>query len=338
MKTPEKELQDIRMDIGYLKAIEYKGVEKRQLVSIGMKQRVVEFDEMTVDTLRSLEENNRRSPWPSTAAALLEMQPPLETLAYEARDRHALQLRYISVTSPGLDFDTTRKHANIRLGIASVDTPWAIRTQVRTIIDQAKEAILGPRPQVNEPETPEVPVQQSDSVMKYKMQIDGGHFRLEPLIDVRLPLTKFFGDRYTGLSFETLLDRVSFRYGKHAPADALYQRGLSLEQLAELSENVRLRILLFIKDLKPLEAALGVKPESNSFLRCRAVNKGIVKMAKKVGKSQPSRTNGSAKKPKTRRQELVTELLGMDDDAMEELFTMYTRSQKAKKRANTAEY
>jgi hypothetical protein len=34
----------------------------------------------------------------------------------------------------------------------------------------------------------------------------------------------------------------------------------------------------------------------------------------------------------------VTELLRMDDDSMEELFTMYTRSQKAKKRANTAEY
>jgi hypothetical protein len=237
-----------------------------------------------------------------------------------------------------LDCDITRKHANIRVGIASVDAPWAIRTQVRTIIDQAKESVLGPRPQVDETGTPEVPVQKIDSVMKYKMQIDGGHIRLEPLIDVRLPLTKFFGDRYSGLSFETLLDRVSFRYGQHAPADSLHQRGLSLEQLAELSENVRLRILLFVKDLKPLEAALGVKPESNSFLRCRAVNKGIVKMAKKVGTSQPSRTSGVAKKPTTRRQELVNELLRMDDDAMEELFTIYSRSQKTKKRATTAEY
>lgn len=338
IKAPEKELQDIRFDVGYLKAIEYKGVEKKQLVSIGMKQRVVEFDEMTVETLATIEESSRRSPWPSTAAALLEMQPPLETLAYEARDRHALQLRYISVNSPGLDCDTSRKHANIRVGIASVDAPWAIRTQVRTIIDQARVSVLGPRPKVDEPGTPEVPVQQSDALMKYKMQIDGGHIRLYPLIDVRLPLTKFFGDRSSGLSFETLLDRVSFRYGQHAPADALHQRGLSLEQLAELSENVRLRILLFIKDLKPLEAALGVKPESNSFLRCRAVNKGIVRMAKKVGTSQPSRTSDSAKNPTTRRQELVTELLRMDDDAMEELFTMYTRSQKTKKRANAAEY
>jgi hypothetical protein len=340
MKAPEKELQDIRIDVGYLKAIEYKGVERKQLVSIGMKQRVVEFDEVTVETMRTLEENNLRSPWPSTAAALLEMQPPLETLAYEARDRHALQLRYISVNSPGLDYDTTRTHANMRVGIASLDAPWAIRTTVRTILDQARESVLGPQPIVNEPGTPEVPEQQSDSLMKYKMQIDGGHMRLDPVMDVRLPLTKFFGERSsdTGLSFETLLDRVSLRYGQHAPADSLHQRGLSLEQLAELSENVRLRILLFIKDLKPLEVALGVKPESNSFLRCRAVNKGIVRMAKKVGKSLQSRTNGSAEKPTTRRQELVTELLRMDDDSMEELFTMYTRSQKAKKRANTAEY
>jgi hypothetical protein len=335
LKALENQLQDIRIDVGYLKVIEHKGVERKQLVSIGMKQRVVEFDEMTVETMTK-EENNRRSPWPSTAAALLEMQPPLETLPYEARDRHALQFRYIKVNSPGLDYDTIRTHANIRVGIASVDAPLAIRTDARTILDQARESVLGPRPEASEPGTPEEPVPKSDALMKYKMQIDGGHVRLDPKIDVRLPLTKFCGERSsdTGLFFETLLDRVSLRYGEHAPADSLHQRGLSLEQLAELSENVRLRILLFVKDLRPLEAALGVAPESNSFLRCRAVNKGIVKMAKKVRKSQESRTSESAVKPTTRRQELVTELLRMDDDSMEELWAMYTSRQKAKKRAN----
>jgi hypothetical protein len=66
---------------------------------------------------------------------------------------------------------------------------------------------------------------------------------------------------------------------------------------------------------------------------------------------------GSTRKPTTRRQELVAELLRMDDDSMEEIWTMlvaellrmdddsmeeiwtmYTHKQKAKKRANTAQY
>ena len=47
-------------------------------------------------------------------------------------------------------------------------------------------------------------------------------------------------------------------------------KGLSLQQLAVLPETVRLRILLFLKDLRPLEAALGLPPSSNSFLRCRS--------------------------------------------------------------------
>jgi hypothetical protein len=340
MKTPEKELQDLRFDVGYLKAIEYKGVERKKLVSLGMRQRVVEFDEMTAETMMTKEENNRRPPWPSTAAALLEMQPPLETLVYEARDRHALQMRYIKVTNPGLNCDTIRTHANIRVGVASVDAPYAIRTEVRTILSEARESVLGPRPEASEPATPEVPQQKTDSLMKYKVQIDGGHIRLDPVIDVLLPLTTFGGDRSsdTGLFFETLLERVTFRYGQRAHADSSIFRGLSLEQLAELSDNVRLRILLFIKDLRPLEIALAVKPESNSFLRCRAVNKGIVKMAKKVAKSHPSHANDSERKPTTRRQELMAELLRMDEDSMEELWTMYTRRQKTKQRANTAQY
>ena len=343
LTAPERPFQDTRLDVGFFKAIEYKGVERKQLISLGMKQRVVDFDEMTVETLMTREGNNQRSPWPSTAAALLEVQPPLETLVYEARDGHGVQLRYITVTDHGVDTDTIRSHANIRVGVASVDVPYAIRTQIRTIFTEAREAMLGPRLET-ETISPTETANAVESLTEYKFQIDGGHIRLDPFIDIRLPQTKFAGQRSSdnGLLFETLLERVNLRYGKRAPVNNVISRGLSLEQLAELSENVRLRILLFLKDLKPLETALGVKPEANSFLRCRAVNKGIVKMAKKIGKSHHSRMTGRdcERRPTNRRQELMAELLGMDEDSLEELWGIYTRSQRiaAKRRANTSQF
>ena len=47
----EKQFQDIRLDVGHLTATEYSGVEPQPLLSIGLRQRVVEFDEVTMETL-----------------------------------------------------------------------------------------------------------------------------------------------------------------------------------------------------------------------------------------------------------------------------------------------
>ena len=335
-RTHEKSLQDLRLDVGYLTLKEYKGTESNLLLSLGLRQRVVEFDDMTIETMKTREELSDRSPWPSTAAALLEVQPPLETLVYEERDRHALQFRYVVVGVPDEDPDRRWTHVNVRFGPSSVDAPFTIKDQVPMVYSGAQACVFGqpdagakPEEAVNTASSPSI-----KAIMKYKVQLDGGRVRLHPRIDMKVPLTVLVGERSSelGLSFQTALDRVNFSYGERYPEPrALECGGLSLAQLAELSESVRLRILLFLPSLDALERALYIKPEANSFLRCRSVNKAILKMAKRVGRRARLSTRTLSNDPNklmNRRQELMAELLKMDDDTLEDLVMVHRRYQR----------
>jgi hypothetical protein len=140
-----RSFQDIRLDIGHVTAMEYKGVSKKQIISLGLRQRAINFDEMTIETLRTKEELSNRSPWPSTAAALLDVQPPLETLAYEERDRHGVQFRYFSVSRQDEQKQSTRSHVHLRIGPASVDVQYAIKDQIPAIIREARITLFGRR-------------------------------------------------------------------------------------------------------------------------------------------------------------------------------------------------
>jgi len=103
-----------------------------------------------------------------------------------------------------------------------------------------------------------------------------------------------------------------------------------LSQLAKLPENVRLRVLLFLKDLKPLETALGLPGASNSFLRCRSVNKGIVKVSKKLQRKMALDNEGEngAGEAVGKRQVLMSELLALDDATLEDLLDEHHRKQR----------
>jgi hypothetical protein len=121
------------------------------------------------------------------------------------------------------------------------------------------------------------------------------------------------------------------QYGESPNPTWSHQSGtLDLQQLAALPEGVRLRILLCLKDLKPLEKALGVEKASSSFLRCVAVNKGLVKMAKRVISKplkQHQRHQSSQPLPRTR-QELLTELLKLDNHSLSDLLSTHELQKK----------
>jgi len=335
LAADEKSFQDLRFDIGHLTTQEYKGTEDKQIISIGLRKRVVEFDEMTIETLKTLEEMSNRPPWPNTAAALLDVQPPLETLMYEVRDRHAIQMRYISVLDPSSAIThRKRTHAYVRFGPASIDAPYEIKSQVPTIIGEARSTVFG-RPPDNSVDNDDTlddasALPKIDAIMIYKIHLDGGRVKLLPRMEVKLPRTVLTGVRSSelGLFFETLLDKVQFNYGEKDEDMRVLEHGISLQQLAALPESVRLRVLLFLPDLKPMENALCIKTESDSFLRCRSVNKGIVKVAKRAArrakvsrKASGTSTIGKA----NRRQELMDELLKLDDDTLEDLVSNQRR-------------
>jgi hypothetical protein len=301
-----------------------------------------------------------KTPWPSTACALLGIPPPFETLFFKKRERHGIQLRFISLASPLDPTSVLKSLIHVRLGFTTLNCPLAIRFDVFYMVDEIMNNLVRGKKKANAVEagtedkkdtkgngvskekSPQIP----KSLMTYSIQIDSGKIQLPPFIDVKLPLTRFSGERSSesGIFFETVLEKFEVAYGLRSPK----RRGecLSLPQLAALPEMARMHILLCLKDLAPLEKAFSIKKEKNSFRRIKAVDKGILRMAKKVAKrnskedkkrsTSTSSSHGGqrASNFESRRQKILSEIMKLDDGELSELWSVHQRYQKklAKKR------
>eukprot|EP00977_Amphora_coffeiformis_P020796 scaffold8526_cov153-Amphora_coffeaeformis.AAC.1 len=322
---------DVRFDCGFLTVTSFKGNEQRLLVSLGSRQRVVEFDEATVETMMTRGEDCQRPPWPTTASVLLDIPPPLESLVFETRERHAFQIRFVS--SRDLEKRKDRSSAHLKLGSTSISMPFASIREIAKVVREARFTI---NPQLKQTENPSEGAQPSvtpvmdERLMKYRLQLDGARIYLEPLIDTRLPMCTLRGERSSlvGLSLETILEKIQIRYGRQYAPTIMDEQRLSLESLARLPEQLRLRILLCLDDLNPLACALGMKSEENSFLRCRSINKRIVRVANKKKKRPTLRLDEQI----SRRQFLMQELMNLDDDELEDLYETHMRRMKRKER------
>jgi hypothetical protein len=319
LSAPERPFQDIELDIAQMSLSECKGVECKQLLSIGTSQRIVSFDDLNVPSLVPSKQQ-QRLPWPSTAASLLDLSPPPESLLYQDRSRHALQLRYIAVLDESNDYSRSRKVAHVRLGCVSAEIPFAVRNDITTVISESRETVLGP----TKPSNANLGRAVVDSTLKYKVTAQSGNVLLTPLIQANFPLTTVVGEISfrAGFSVQSFLTQVNAQFGQFSETRAL-DSGLSLQQLANLPDNIRLRMLLFLEDLKPLEEALGIQKTSNPFLRTRECNKGLVKHAKKQSRRRKQKRMNPVT---TRRQELMSELMSLDDDTLEFLLRNHRSS------------
>ena len=318
LSAPERPFQDIRLEIAHLTVHQLKGVDRKQIISLGIRPQTVDFDDATVDTLNN-QRNRTGTPWPTTAATILDIMPPLESMIYADREYHGLQLRYLAVLDPLESINRSRKDLNIRVGTALVDVEFQIKDEIVIVVSEAVASVIGPPKGHSTSTNATKPL---DSILKYKVMSDGGRIDLKPLISATLPRTISQGEisKRAGFSVESFLDQFRVAYRNPSSIRVLDQ-GLSLQQLATLPDNVRLRVLLFLKDLKPLESALGLPDTPNSFLRCRAVNNGIVKMAERRSSMNVS-TNEFGD---SRRQILIGELLALDDDTLDNLLLVHRR-------------
>ena len=354
--SKEKNFKDLRFDIGHLTLAEMRGTERKQLISLGIPYpERNRCDSMTSSASMpsSVDDfDTKRAPWPSTACALMAIPPPLETLVYKKRECHGLQMRFISINNPTDEVVPTRSLLDVRLGVTTISMPWALRLEVgnvrreimSTIFEQSAtkdtDSAENERPNDQATESASSKSQKEDvpeaprpkSLMKYKIQIDSGAISLQPLISLNLPLTQLAGERSTesGLFLESVLQRLQMSCGKVDPSSTLHGKCLSLQQVAALPESLRMRILLLLDDLGPLEEALELKKESNSFQQCRSVNKGLLKMAKKVSKASKSSRRKHVRKAEsstnTRRHELMTEFLRLDDAELEEMWSSHQKN------------
>ena len=345
LKSPKKKFQDLELDIGHLTWEEYSGTTHKPVCSLGIPypetRRRLDSGEASIASLVA-GYDQEKTPWPSTACVLLDIPPPLETLVYQGRERHGLQLRFRSLDDPTNQDEASRSHVFARLGSMNLAAPYGFWREFFRVYKNAvsciketpnEESSIGKK--ASKADDSSVP--RPKSLMKYSVQMDGGRMVMDPLMNVKLPLTHFSGEKSSesGFFLETILNKMRFAYGKTEEPN---RRGFSLQRLAALPENIRLRILLCLEDLGPLEQALELKEEKNSFRRCRSVNKGIVKIAKKLARSSKSSRKKTSRGDfhSTRRQEIMTELMKLDDNELDELWSVHQKHLKkvAKKKSS----
>jgi hypothetical protein len=348
MNAIERPFQDIRLDCNYLKVVEYKGLNERQLLDT--KQR--EQDEPSGDiqryplntnnfeaksfheTTRNYSNGNTRSSWPSTAAVLMDIPPLFESIKFESRKDHAVQCRFININNYIPLKDVVRRNLVVNLRNVNADAPFPIWRQIPEIINEIRYSIFG-RP------APGPVDKRLDSRLKFSIRSNGGHVYLEPIIKATVPIPIVVNGEYSttaGVSFQTSIDETKFTYGTCTKAPVL-ENNLTLQQLASLPEMVRLRILLFLQDLAPLEKALGIENTNvaiNPFRRQQNVNHAIVQQVRNYSvQNQQARDIGSAwneihstsngMTSMNRRQLLLSRLSQLDDDTLDYLLTQSTK-------------
>ncbi|CAB9524478.1 expressed unknown protein [Seminavis robusta] len=339
-----KNFQDLRLDCGLLSLDEFKGVQKQVLISAGIPPPSHDGGIATLAELTSIN-RGQRPPWPTTACALLDVPATVESMVYESRERHGIQLRLLEVCNqPKTDSESSRTLINCQLGALEINLPWPVAPVFAGIKTEVMQSLgLGKKAPTDAPQPVPEQMPKKDTATEYRAQLGGGRVRLGSMIDIRLPLTRLAGDicPESGFSVETLLDKVELSYGsssKKLVPTAGSNRGVSMKRVPNLPEKVRLRVLLFLggHDLDPLEEALGVKKQSNSFLRCNALNKALGKLAAKRGKKKTHEPKSNKIQKLNRRQELVNKILTLDDDALENLWSSHLRKQRKGKKANGA--
>eukprot|EP00548_Thalassiothrix_antarctica_P010632 CAMPEP_0194156052 /NCGR_PEP_ID=MMETSP0152-20130528/66889_1 /TAXON_ID=1049557 /ORGANISM="Thalassiothrix antarctica, Strain L6-D1" /LENGTH=1145 /DNA_ID=CAMNT_0038863439 /DNA_START=65 /DNA_END=3502 /DNA_ORIENTATION=+ len=330
LTSKEKNFKDVRGDLGFFESYDYRGVEKKGMISLGIRQPGIEvFDSIPNTSSFNNSIHKKKACWPTTAAILLQVPSQAEALKYESRERHALQLRYFFVTENDSDIPIATVKA--RIGMVEAVLQDSFSSELTSLIYEANSSIFGVQ------KASDAVVQNAESsnlkgvrenstpvLLAYTVRLDGGHINWLPLVQVRFPMLKFRGKQssVSGLLFETVLNHVKIEFGKQSQIGR-HQNGLILSRLAGLPVNTRMRVLLFLNDLGPLEKALGLKRENNSFLRCQAVNKAIVKVAKQrpLSKHTKKKKKGAVTSDTGLcRQDILKELMKLDGETLEDIW------------------
>jgi hypothetical protein len=330
--SKEKIFHDVRFDLGYIVAKDYFGVEEKDLISLGSPiLNEHESDKVNNHTWER-KELEELPYWPNTASVMLQV--PSIAKEYKLRAKHALQLRLHSIGAP--DIDVLKATLDVRLGVLTVEMPNSFITDVDDMILQILSCLRGRNFGTDKIEQASAEINQKSNRgqkkmkipawMKYFVSLEGGNVNWHPYLHCKIPRLDIKGDASSENEFlvESILNQVAVKFGQSSKFTK-EKAGLSLSSMANLPESVRMRILFFLKDLGPLEKALGIPREKSPFLRCRAVNKGIVKAAKRSSTKPSKRKKGSRlnSESKLRREDIIAEIWKLDDRALGELWTNF---------------
>lgn len=327
---------DLLVEIGYLSWDEYVGTERHTFLSSGFNALATRdrLDSQSYATI-SMDGDDASADleiWPCAASVLLNIPPPHETLMFKDKQNYGIQVRLISMNPTPNGISRSSLHG--RFGVTVVDTQWSIISQVGCVQKELMKSVSPKRlsdvQEISDLQpSPRAPTSRLKTMMAYCVEVDNFKCKMEPKLNAKLPPMCVAGERSSenGLFIETIADKLRFAWGQPIPLKA---KGLSIYQLAALPEDIRMRILLCLEDLQPLEEGLYLKQEKNPFKRCRNVNKGIAKLAKKMAKTSRSPTIHSslASGATSDRKQILREILAMDETELKDLWLLHRKQRR----------
>ena len=303
-------INDCAFDIGQIECNIYKGVCRTQHIAVG----------------KTSLSNEKPSCIPArkTASSLLKTAAFLNTYEFYDNMNGAFQFRSI-LSQSGTGNKSNLKGINelktfeIKLGQLNMRI---INNMIGnlTTVSKVVQSMLFPGPSKPSSPSPLPP----EFTWKYFFTLDGGVVMYEN-VKIELPPSQIISQKSPTVGFlmESILNQIQLKVSSELKGCA---RGKGfLKNMVNLPENVRMRIFLFLDDLKPLTTAFGIKnTPRNNFLGCYTINKYLSTIVDQVS-MEDVREKVKKNNRESRRQALLARLMRLDNETLEEMFSAYEK-------------
>ena len=300
-------LRDVTFHVGSMECKDFTGVCERNLFRAGIDTST------TADTRRSEGEVLL----PCTASRVLGVSYPT---ANKPLTSYAVLLRLIQSDFPEESASTSGVgYVNLRMGTVDIEVNDTLVGDISKASNEATSILFHSGSKTSDVEKP---IHDSKSTLKWLCQVStvGGTISYQPIIKMKIPWSKFrVMSGSEGISFESVLHKLGIEYGTY-----MFERAEkpSIIPLCDLSESLRMHILLYLDDLTSLEKVLNIKKKkSSAFLRSHVVNKKL----SNLGATLPTEKARCPTKI-SRRNNALFRLESLDIDSLEALLAMHEHS------------
>ena len=300
-------LRDVTFHVGSMECKDFTGVCEKNLFMAGI------VTSTTADTRGSEGEVLL----PCTASRVLGVSYPT---ANKPLRSYAVLVRLIQSDFPKESASTSGvNYVNIRMGTVDIDVDDTLVSDISTASGEATSILFHGGLDTSDVEKPK---HDSKSTSSWLCNVStvGGTYSYQPIIKMKIPRSKFrVKSGSEGISFESVLHKLGIEYGTY-----IFERAKkpSIIPLCDLTESLRMHILLYLDDLTSLEKVLNIKKKkSSAFLQSHVVNKKL----SNFGATLPMEKTRCTTKI-SRRDNALCRLESLDIDSLEALLAMHERS------------
>ena len=340
LKSDELSFRDTRVSLGQLQVYELKGVDRNRLVAVGLES----------DNGAQGDGSRPALNYVCAAAAILDVSSAHDALALLERKGNALHLSLVEVPGTSNSCLSSRSEVDMTcldvcLGPIDADLPSGFSSNVMMSKREGLATLFNSSADTASAETKAEETHEPPSVRKpyiplmcteYTVRLESSRILMRPLVKCTFPPTTFSGQLTSndGMRISTVLNRFKMEYGKEANHrnDDRLERVPLLLMMSNLPDGLRLRVLLYLDDLKPLERAMELKRSVNSFMRCHAVSNKIGQLAVKIPTSRKSSGRRLRRKAKSKKDssnlghqkvQLVNKLMQLDESTLEAILAAH---------------